>query len=260
MDSGQCSNSSYSDPWREVDLIPAKRQSKLTHKKRKIPRLGHQNMFHQSQCVQVGEEINQEAEHEMQEPEPEHVEVNDEEQVSNMKEDDVHDICIDDEENVEKEDFVDLTTNFRGNDGDMLIDLTEGGTQNECMQPLEKNDIIIDLDKNPGFEDQEADMEVINLLLEEEEIPEQMYWENLLGSLEACTDDFELENKALEIKEILKPLRPRNKNVQYNPNRDSIDNIATESIPEHGPQNVYAIKIKPDGNCLCHALSFLLCR
>ena len=37
METGNCANSSYADPWHEVKLVPAKRQSILTHRKRKNP-------------------------------------------------------------------------------------------------------------------------------------------------------------------------------------------------------------------------------
>ena len=99
-------------------------------------------------------------------------------------------------------------------------------------------------------------MEILNFTEQDAFIPDRIYWESLLGKLERCSSDVEVEHTAIEISKTLKPLQPRKKNVRFRCNVDFIDAASTEAIPDDGPQDVHAIKIPGDRNCLCRSVSY----
>ena len=76
----------------------------------------------------------------------------------------------------------------------MFIDLTEenGKQGNElAAEALEMNDVIITEDMSK-FEQVVAQMDVI---LIDDFIPDHVYWENILATLEQCSTDAEFEKK-----------------------------------------------------------------
>ena len=105
----------------------------------------------------------------------------------NVPDDDPENVPDDDPENVpdDYEQVVDLTKIVTNTDGNLLIDLTTGqeDSNDECMAPVEENDVIIAVN---DIENMCA--EEINLLHDldaaDENIPDRIYWESILSSLE----------------------------------------------------------------------------
>ena len=150
------------------------------------------------------------------------------------------------------------------NDGELLIDLTsdaKGRNEDNPLEVIEDDDIIITEDSSgAGFNtvsDRQLSTELhcqINDL--DDQIPDRTYWESLLGALERCSTDLELEQfvKGINVK-----LLPRkNMNIPFRVGLDCIDHVAMDCIPDDAPKNVVAVRITGDGNCLCRAISWAL--
>ena len=78
---------------------------------------------------------------------------------------------------------------------DVFIDLTEeNGKQGNHLaaEALEMNDVIITEDI-PRNERVVAQMDVISI---DDFIPDRVYWENILATLEQCSTDAEFEKKS----------------------------------------------------------------
>ena len=227
-----CENSNYADVWREVDLVPVKGQNKSKYRKRKTP----------SATVNVQSAAD--------------VDNNNDKILSDEH---LPEIVLNDVNEPNEEDItVDLTTPVEG-DGELFIDLTEEqGTQNAdmCMEAREDDDVIISVPQSTIPATSPFDKITTQQIADHDErIPDKIYWESLLGVLEKCTNDFELESMAREIQKKLKPIRKRKSEVYFNPQVDSIDTVTYDSIPEDGPKDLIPIKVLPDGNCLSRSLS-----
>ena len=235
--SENCHNSHFTDPWKEVDLLPVKGESRRKHLKQKhlkeyvaVQNRGHKN--HQasaSTCAPV--EV-----------------ISDDESLPDI----VLDNIIDDANNAVEE----LTWNADKNSEGIFINLTAGDTDSAKKElditstPLEVNDVILINDQEQ--KETMADLELSQI---NEFVPEQIYWESVLGSLERCSSDAEFEKVAVELSKTLKPFQNKETNVDFKPDCDIIDDIATQSIPSDGPKNLVAVKIKGDGNCMSRSLS-----
>ena len=236
-----CENAMYSDEWRDVQLKPVRGKSKKTHMKRKHPKdyVSAQKQVIPSREEELG---------------------SDDEILPDMVLDNV---VLQDEEPVvveNAEPVVDLTEKD-GKEEDTLIDLTEGagGHENDFIEipsePTDMNDILITCDESENMS-LEIDPKLMQSFVQEDYIPDRIYWESILGSFERCTSDLEFEHTAIEISKQLKPLRARKQNVQFRVAVDFIDAVALESIPQDGRKNVLAVKTSPDGNCMCRSLSY----
>ena len=236
LDNGDtCRNSNYSDPWRRVELIPKKGQSKKKYEKHKHPQdcVGAKQQLQAISSGQVDVTITDEV----------------------LNDDNLPDIVIPDQDLAE--DVVDLTVhdNYADADANLFIDLTTGA-KNVDEQPadlIEEDDLIIN-DNNPWMSEN-INNEQLHLHLDssDEDIPEKMLWKNILGTLESCTTDSEMEDVARKF--TLKPLPPHNMNVQFRPGIDKIDTVAKESIPKDVPQDLIPIQIVGDGNCMSLSVS-----
>ena len=255
-----CKNSNYADPWREVDLIPMKGQSMKTHMKCKHPR----------DCVNVNPPLQQKANNRDK--------AQDSDSNDSSEGDDVPDIQIvsnNERENEENDtQFIDLTEQNKENL--VFIDLTSNqknnvtsSEQNEDMlsfENIEEDDVLINEDaacpwKENGNNKKNNRYEGIILELQfelesnKDDIPDSAYWENILGSLESCTNERDFEVMAKEIAKTLRPLPARKQHIHFRVEKDFINSVALNSIPDDGPQDFDPIKILTDGNCLPHTLS-----
>ena len=259
QDDGQkCENYRFTDEWREVDLIPLKGQSKNTHMKRKHPNQCAGAKTMQKVCQkEVEHETPSHCNKEVDENTPE---VTVEEQTKRN----IPDAIIDKDDSAEVDilfpgsvpdehdeaDVVNLTETRQNEVTDMFIDLTDGTEKfDDDIDVIEHGDVITD-----GDVDQDK---VVAHYIDayEEDIPDKVYWESILGRLEGCKDDREMLIVATEIQKDLTPLEPQTWQIHFQPEKDVIDAIAFSSIPHDGPKNVDAIQILPDGNCFCQAIS-----
>ena len=227
----ECANSSYTDAWKEVNLIPVKGDSKKKHMKRK-----HLKDYMTAVNLNTVHEKSQE--------------ITDSDDDDNLP---VLSLEVDAEE--EEGSKIDLTkevitpgldTNAAEN---IFIDLTQDtGAVMQDITMHEDNDIIIGAASNVNTAESQE-------LQAFEDIPYSIYWESILGALERRESITELETVANEVLGTLRPLRKRKDSVFFNPNSDYIDATATSSLPIDGPQNVHAIWTTADGNCFSRSLS-----
>ena len=160
-DSGQvCENANYTDPWRDVDLVPVKGQNKKKHMKRKHP----------SEYVSVQRARN-------------HLESEDNN--DNNDDDPIPDFVFP-EANAEKNDVVDLTSQQNEQGSEVFMDLTEGCTDDvqdgkgTTSEPLEVNDVILENEVQITGQN----LGVLDLDAVDEYIPDRIYWETILRALE----------------------------------------------------------------------------
>ena len=230
-------NSSYTDKWKKVQLIPVKGKSKRTHMKLKHPKDSAQ-VCRRNENAQKAIDVEE------------------------LEDNDVPDLIFPTEvtsnEKRHSNDFIDLSTppnaGTHGTDGgDMFVDLTENDKSGDeiMTDACEQDDVIVQEDGPP--------QEFVNIAdctpAEGGDIPELIYWESVLGTLESCENWTDLENMVNDIKKSFKPLPKRSTNVHFRPDHDYIDANAAASLPPDGPKNVHAIWTKSDGNCLTQALS-----
>ena len=233
LDNGdKCDNYHYTDAWREVELKPVKGDNRRKHLKRKHPK----------DYLSNGRENSSE----------------EQEEVVDTCDEDLPEIIFE-EANDDGEPMVNLTgipkidsSRQQANPTELFIDLTEGAENSPDMtiEPVEVEDFIItDLQKDP------ENVQSLQVPSDDNLIPDNIYWESILGSLERCTNTDEVLQMAEDLHATLKPLRRRNMNVHLDPDSDYIDATATASLPADGPQNVHAIWTEGDGNCMCRSLS-----
>ena len=197
LDNGEeCLNALYTDPWTEVDLKPVKGKNLRKHMKRKDPR---EKFPIESNCEENGEVSS------------------DDESLPNIVIPDVPaesiehaEVPAESIERAEKENAV---------EENVLIDLTEDtrvcNEEDLTCEPIEIDDVIIEKDMLEEKNDYVNDLTDLIVYSNTEDIPYRIFWENILGSLEACSTFEELEKTAFEINETLSPLKPQRKNVQF---------------------------------------------
>ena len=239
LDNGEvCHNSSHTDPWREVDLIPCKNDNRRKHEKRKHPK-DFVQVIRTRNKVQSSTENVQEV----------NVQV---ESSDSDREENIPDLQIEENGDIEEE-LIDLTeigqTSKKNGDG-VFIDLTEG-------KDAENGDVTLDCE---DFEDvlnsdEQADCEGYVNVDETLSIPDNIYWESLLGALEKCTNFSELEKLANEIVHDLRPLKVCTSNVFFRPDIDFTDTTAYATLPVDGPSDVVPRWTLGDGNCMARSLS-----
>ena len=226
-DGQECANSNYTEPWREVDLIPVKGESKRKHAKRKLPKPSRMQQKN-------GEKQDVDEDHEDDaSPETEH------------NEQPVPDDVV--------ENPADLTVGpqLREESGtELFIDLTGGKNVEDEVQAadnlMKEDNVIIGSDHN--------DHAILpEIGVNDEEIPDRIYWESLLASLENC-ELSELETFVLTLLGDLKPLQERKFPVHFDPTVDWIDATASALIPPDTPDSVDAIWTLGDGNCIGRAI------
>ena len=186
----ECQNAAYSDPWREGDLIPVKGKSKLKYLKRNDPRLvsngrGNEKISKEKSVEQIEVQDN---------------EINDSDNEIVLL------IAVDDDAD-EQEETIDLTTKSPnpGCKDNIFIDLTAEPAADEpevykdiTIENVEEDDIIIRADENVNtMQGQSESVLVIANQEESEIIPERVYWESILATLERCETISELETLAL---------------------------------------------------------------
>ena len=191
----ECLNSAFTDVWHEVKLKPVKGESEHKHQKKKDPR-------EMCRTIEVEHDNDSDDEH-------------------------LPDIVIENEEGPEETTVVD--SGVRSSNADELfIDLTEGveGSQDNLFKNVEEVDIIT----------AEHMQDSVTLDFQtEDDIPDQMYWESVLSSIERCTDYNEMLTVIKSLQETLKPLRKRNINVYFDQEKDYVNATAADSIPSDGP-------------------------
>ena len=230
-DGQQCHNYMYTDEWKEVDLIPIKGQNLRKHMKRKDPR----------SIVTA------------QTP---HCE-NEENGNGSDNEDLIAEIVVKNTA-VEENEPEDLDA-AEFSEHDVFIDQARCSPENNdydndiTLDPLDMDDIIISKDV-PRLAVQN-EIPISPSLEVDEYIPDRVYWESILGTLEGCTSDLELYRTALEISKTLKPLRPKNTKVTFRPGVDTIDAIALLSIPLDCPQNLCPVATLGNDNCMSRSVS-----
>ena len=218
-DSGQqnCDNYKFTDSWHKVDLVPEKGKNKRKYQKRKDPR----NITVAAPVEEQPEDSDAES-YIIIEGAPDEIDIDFENQ-SQVQSNDL---------------FIDLT------EGEQEADLT---TQDVCCEYLEEEDVIITDNTQNSELHQSHDVLA--------DIPEQIYWESMLASIERCTTFNEMLEVATNLLETLRPLRERKMDVHFNSTTDSIDKIALALIPDDVPGDLVPIWTTGDGNCLGHALS-----
>ena len=133
-------------------------------------------------------------------------------------------------------------------DADICIDLTNGGESlDETSFENEENDdvIIVDAPQPATF---------VSSAIDHSEVPEQIYWESILSSIERCSSSTEMISLVNEIHKTMRPLRRRTMDVFLNPACDAIDTVASSDFPSDGPKNVHPVWTLGDGNCLTRSL------
>ena len=158
--------------------------------------------------------------------------------------------------------FVDLTSadhiELKHSDVDgLLVDLTAGDPTGADIS-FEESNCNEDIDNSMFNKKNNKEHEKWRATREEyefETLPDRVYWESILGSLELCNNFVEMKNRAEDINPTLRPLRPRVTNVEFDRRKERIDVIATKSIPTDFSEDVNAIWTKGDGNCLTRSLS-----
>ena len=91
--------------------------------------------------------------------------------------------------------------------------------------------------------------------IDEDDIPEDIFWESVMSTMEACKTYQDLHKVAIDLSAKMPDLRPFTGEIPFKVESEYIDAAATESLPADGPKHVYAVKTTGDGNCLCRALS-----
>ena len=210
-----CANAQFTDDWRNVQLKPVKGDNKWKHKKK-----------HPKDMTVIVNTCENEEENE---------------------DEDLPEIVLE-ESAGDALPMADVEINSKDGD-ELFIDLTDGkeSSSDNSFEHDEEDDVIIS----------QSAKEVSTLSAHEDNtmIPDKIYWESVLSSLERCTTFSELCEIATSLKKSLRPLRKRIMNVHFHPERDYIDSTAAASIPLDGPQNVHAIWIPGDGNCCTRSLS-----
>ena len=254
-----CLNSQHADAWREVVLQP---KSKSAFTKKKHPNAERHSS---SPVVSINEEV---------------------EEFNN--DEDVHMVISSDDDSssdIYCEDTIDLTTvaGTRDNEGNGELYIALTAQPNTDVPPWsddEDGNSPINIDPDfPEEEDNHSDRmfpheyassnneeEGIKIDAElprfdglsEEEIPEDIFWESVLSSMESCISYSSLQCMAEKMKDKLPPICLR-KAVPFKIESEFIDATATETLPIDAPQDVYAIATIGDGNCFCRALSRAYC-
>ena len=153
--------------------------------------------------------------------------------------------------------MVDLTVvdaDVQKNTNDIFINLTGGKCYEDAEEVAQANcmeaDVLItadaEINSNEGGIIEGGTIE---------DIPDRIYWESMLASLEQCESWEQLENLVFQLLPNLKPLRKRTMPVHFMPDVDFIDATAMQTIPADGPENVDAIRTTGDGNCLGRSVS-----
>ena len=244
LENGECENSLYADPWKEVDLKPVKGENKNKHRKRKYPK----------DCLSV-QEKNQDQENDGKIAV---TVVNQEVQEDDTSDDDLPDVVIDDIDEEDKE-VIDLTTKKTEKGNNIFIDLTDAVEISDLnVEPIEDSDLIITSQEFSTNINAQCSANLRGIS-QTEDIPSQVYWDSILGALEHCINTTDLVKLANELLHDLRPLRERKTNIHFRPEIHHIDVNATESLPLDAPKNVYPIWTLPDGDCLCRALSVAYC-
>ena len=65
-----------------------------------------------------------------------------------------------------------------------------------CIEHFEEDDVIITEDELNSAQNVQPPPQVIQEVVRFEEIPDQIYWESVLGSLECCNNWSEMESVA----------------------------------------------------------------
>ena len=248
-----CLNSEHADPWREVTLEP-KNKSSFTKKKQP-----YQQVSNESHNPFQHEETEEEVEEEQYNYENDSIVINSQQDSGNEGEDEE-----------ECEDFIDLTktasTRSKDGNGELYVDLTKEVTAPVDPWSDEENmneDPINIPDDFPNefgnLQEHNEEIEINAHLptfdgLEEEPIPEDIFWDSINGSFEACTSYHQLQDLGFEMKDKIPTIRPR-RSVPFKIEEEFIDAVATATLPIDAPQDVDAIATIGDGNCLCRALS-----
>ena len=264
---GQCLNSSHTDPWRLVNLIPQKGANLRKYQKRKRPDDRIRNAAPETPS---DEEIVQDVAAEQE------VEVNVNDQHEESGDEELPDIS-----------FEKFQNRRRRNDERHVTDpVTDKNSPSTCTwmnssETTASDEVIIIPSSSEGIQESTSqEDEIIEICAKtsqefrlsgenvmtkttersvpdvtDPELPDIVYWLSILTSLLDCTDYPTLEKVATEYYNSgLRALQKREES-SFTPGIDVMDNVAQNDIPPDGPVNLKAITTIGDGNCLCRALS-----
>ena len=199
LDNGNpCIKSNYTDPWKEVDLVPVKGQTKRKYMKCKMPTPCGTTAPKSSVNEKCMEE--EEAEHYSYDEDIPNISIN---KSMECEDDVVHLTCND----LIKEKF---TAAPKRN---IMIDLTEPADSTPItIGHVEDDDIIISTVDNVNSTELRGQYaHVVAVQDEVEIIPDGIYWESLLARLENCESNAEMDQVAAELYKDLRPLCARKK-------------------------------------------------
>ena len=270
---GECLNSSHTDAWREVKLIPQKGANKMKYQKRKRPDAA----VRESRQIAVNNELSyNESESESDGDVSEITfEVEEEKETAQKKKSRNKNPKNAEGNGKEKSEKgrksgKSVTENVtESQDGERMKNCTwvnqnEESTEDDFVPHtiLEENEDIeiIDICSNNS---KEFEMEARNFQISSgsvtahqllnRNVPESVMWPSILSALESCHDFAALEILVSELNASMPPLKPRR--IAYFSEGDVNDTVAQKDIPQDGPRMLKAVRTYGDGNCLCRALS-----
>ena len=149
-------------------------------------------------------------------------------------------------EEITENDFVDLTSSGSSQGSLNEVELLEVCREScDELRLVSENVFMTDIPS--------GGINKVDLLTEDESIPDEIYWHSILTAFENCHDFQELTNLVKHLHgKGLRPLAARNTGV-YVTGVDKLDFVAQGEIPPDGPTSLKAVFTIGDGNCFCHS-------
>ena len=227
-----CDNSEFTDPWREVDLIPVKGESTQKRQKRKHPK--------DTVRPRVGA-VSANTNGEDNEPE---------ENIENpLADEELPDVVIEGQDDSQ---YIDLTEeNHTAMNEDLFIDLTEADGTDDAAAEI----VHVNVEEEEVIIEKKSDKNKQSIHTEEDDtVPEQIFWESVLASIERCTNPSEMLAVVNTIQGQIEPIRERKSDIYFNCALDYIHATAKSLIPPDLNMDLDPIWIPGDGNCFTRSV------
>ena len=233
-ENGQCHNFAHADPWRSVDLIPQKGASMKKYEKRKRPDIGCRP---QLQDQAIAEEIDENSDDELPDITFEEIPKSKTPNEKNNRKtvtENITETLLDNGKDVNNKVNIWIPIAEEIKESDFI---TPSSTPTECIE-IERE--LIDLCEESSEEFRLACDNVLmsnvnsqpvtesqsSLQLQDEEIPDEVYWQSILTAMESCQDYDQLVKLVHDLNE--KGLRPLAacQTGTYDANVDRINQVA----------------------------------
>ena len=111
----------------------------------------------------------------------------------------------------------------------------------------EFDEVIIEKDSDPS--------RAINLIEVDNPIPENIYWESVLASIECCSSSVELSKLVTQLQKEISPVRQHNMDVLFNP---AVHSTSKKKPGQHGrPRNDSKMQCKQFYFTISRCCSFM---